>query len=171
MRKYLLLFVLTCCTWLAGAQQLDCRFTQARTIQASGKVIRSEGVISFLAPDQLTMTYTQPAGEYLVISGPMLRTNSQGQQLSIDTSTNARFRNLRNTLLNCITGNCETAARDNDADLTVSEKNGVKTVEMKARKAAPRGYSRIIMEYKKDLPVRMVLEEFDGISTEYKFTY
>ena len=171
MRKYLLLFVLTCCTWLAGAQQLDCRFTQARTIQASGKVIRSEGVISFLAPDQLTMTYTQPAGEYLVISGPMLRTNSQGQQLSIDTSTNARFRNLRNTLLNCITGNCETAARDNDADLTVSEKNGVKTVEMKARKAAARGYSQILMEYKKDLPVRMVLEEFGGISTEYLFTY
>ena len=171
MRKYLLLFVLTCCTWLAGAQQLDCRFTQERTIKASGKVIRSEGVISFLAPDQLTMTYTQPAGEYLVISGPMLRTNSQGQQLSIDTSTNARFRNLRNTLLNCITGNYETAAKDNDADLTVSEKNGVKTVEMKARKAAARGYSKIIMEYKKDLPIRMVLEEFGGISTEYKFMY
>ena len=171
MRKYLLLFVLICCTWLAGAQQLDCRFTQAKTIQASGKVIRSEGVISFLAPDQLTMTYTQPAGEYLVISGPMLRTNSQGQQLSIDTSTNARFRNLRNTLLNCITGNYETAAKDNDADLTVSEKNGVKTVEMKARKAAARGYSKIIMEYKTDLPIRMVLEEFGGISTEYKFMY
>ena len=117
------------------------------------------------------MTYTQPAGEYLVISGPMLRTNSQGQQLSIDTSTNARFRNLRNTLLNCITGNYETAAKDNDADLTVSEKNGVKTVEMKARKAAARGYSKIIMEYKKDLPIRMVLEEFGGISTEYKFMY
>ena len=47
----------------------------------------------------------------------------------------------------------------------------IKTVEMKARKAAPRGYSRIIMEYKKDLPVRMVLEEFGGISTEYLFTY
>ena len=101
----------------------------------------------------------------------MLRSNSQGQQLSIDTSTNARFRNLRNTLLNCIMGEYETAAKDNDADLTVSEKNGIKTVEMKARKAAPRGYSKIIMEYKKNLPVRMVLEEFGGISTEYKFTY
>ena len=68
-------------------------------------------------------------------------------------------------------GNCETAARDNDAELSVSEKNGVKTVEMKARKPAPRGYSRIIMEYRKDLPLRMVLEEFNGISTEYKFIY
>ena len=145
--------------------------SQARTIKASGKVIQSEGVISFKAPDNLTMTYTKPEGEYLVISGPMLRSNSQGQQISIDTEKNLRFRTMRNTLLNCITGNCEQAAADNDADISTSEKGGVKTVEMTARKAAPRGYSKIIMEYKKDLPVRMVLEEFGGISTEYKFTY
>jgi len=171
MKRILILFVLLCAAWVANAQQIDCSFTQARTIQASGKVIQSEGVISFKAPDNLTMTYTKPAGEYLVISGPMLRSNTQGQQISIDTEKNARFRTMRNTLLNCIIGNCEQAAADNDAELSVSEKNGVRTVEMKARKEAPRGYSKIIMEYKKDLPIRMVLEEFGGISTEYKFTY
>ena len=42
---------------------------------------------------------------------------------------------------------------------------------MKARKTAPRGYSRIVMEYVKGLPVRMLLEEFGGISTEYLFKY
>ena len=171
MKKILFLAVFACCAWIAGAQQIESTFTQARTIQASGKVIRSEGVVSFKAPDQLTMTYTNPEGEYLIISGPMLRSNAQGQQLSIDTSKNPRFRNLRNTLLNCIMGEYETAAADNDADLDVKEKNGVKTVEMKARKTAPRGYSKIILEYMKGLPVRMVLEEFGGISTEYKFTY
>ena len=171
MKKICLLAALFCCCLTASAQQIDCTFTQARTIQASGKVIRSEGVISFTSPDQLTMTYTQPAGEYLVISGPMLRSNAQGQQLSIDTDKNPRFKVLRNTLLNCITGEYEQAAKDNDAELTVSEKGGVKTVSMKARKAAPRGYSRILMEYSKGLPVRMVLEEFGGISTEYFFKY
>lgn len=171
MKKIFLLAALFCCFLTASAQQIDCSFTQARTIQASGKVIRSEGVISFLAPDQLTMTYTQPAGEYLVISGPMLRSNAQGQQLSIDTDKNPRFKVLRNTLLNCITGEYEQAAKDNDAELTVSEKGGVKTVSMKARKAAARGYSKILMEYVKGLPVRMVLEEFGGISTEYFFKY
>ena len=163
--------VLLCCAWLAGAQEIESTFTQARTIQASGKVIRSEGVVTFKAPDQLTMTYTSPAGEYLVISGPMLRSNMQGQQLSIDTSKNPRFLLLRNTLLNCIMGEYETAAKENDAELDVKEKNGVKTVQMKARKAAPRGYSQIILEYIKGLPVRMVLEEFGGISTEYLFKY
>ena len=171
MKKILFLIVLVFCARVAGAQTTECKFTQARTIQASGKVIRSEGVVSYQSPDQLTMTYTDPAGEYLVISGPMLRSNTMGQQISVDTDKNARFKLLRNTLLNCIDGNCEQAAKDNDADLTVSEKNGVKTVQMKARKTAPRGYSRIVMEYVKGLPVRMLLEEFGGISTEYLFKY
>ncbi len=171
MKKILFITILLCSAWIAGAQQLESSFTQERTIQASGKVIRSEGVISFKAPDQLTMTYTQPQGEYLVISGPMLRSNSMGQQISVDTDKNPRFRNLRNTLLNCITDNCEQAAADNDADLTVSEKGGVKTVSITARKAQVRGYSKIIMEYIKGLPVRMVLEEFGGVSTEYRFKY
>ena len=172
MKKGLFVAILLCGALAAFAQQTtDCSFTPARTIQASGKVIHSEGVISFKAPDQLTMTYTNPAGEYLIISGPMLRSNSQGQQLSVDTDKNARFRTLRNTLLNCINGAYEQAAKDNDAELSVSEKNGRKTVSMTARKAAPRGYSKIILEYIKGLPVRMVLEEFGGISTEYLFKY
>ena len=172
MKKVLFLTLGLCLAFAAFAQQVtECSFTQARTIQASGKVIRSEGVISFKAPDQLTMTYTDPQGEYLVISGPMLRSNTQGQNISINTDKNARFRVLRNTLLNCITGAYEQAARDNDAELSVSEKGGVKTVSMKARKAAPRGYSKIILEYIKGLPVRMVLEEFGGITTEYFFKY
>ena len=171
MKKLLLVSMLLCAALSAFAQKtIDCTFTQERTIQASGKVFHSEGAISFTAPDQLTMTYTEPAGEYLVISGPMLRSNSMGQKISVDTDKNARFRGLKNTLLNCITGNYETAAKD-DADLEVSEKAGVKTVTMTARKAAVRGYSKIVLEYVKGLPVRMVLEEFGGISTAYSFKY
>jgi len=172
MKKILFAALLFCLCLTASAQQLtECSFTQARTIQASGKVIKSAGVVSFKAPDQLTMTYTDPEGEYLVISGPMLRSNTMGQQISVDTDKNARFRGLKNTLLNCITGKYEQAAADNDAELEVSEKGGVKTVSMTARKAAVRGYAKIILEYAKGLPVRMVLEEFGGISTEYLFKY
>ena len=91
MKKILLLAVLICCASLAGAQTLESEFTQTRTIKASGKTVKSEGVVSFKAPDQLTMTYTQPQGEYLVISGPMLRSNTQGKQLSVDTDKSPMF--------------------------------------------------------------------------------
>lgn len=172
MKKFLLTVLVACVATAAFAQTLECSFTQARTIKATGKVFRSEGAVSFKAPDQLTMTYTDPAGEYLVISGPMLRSNTLGKQISVNTDKNAMFRGLKNTLLNCITGNYEQAAVDNDAELQVSEQGGVKTVTMTARKALVRGYSQIILEYnKKGLPIRMVLEEFGGIVNEYNFTY
>lgn len=169
--KKILMLVLSVCIFQVASAQTECSFTQTKTIQASGKVIHSAGVVSYKSPDQLTMTYTDPEGDYLIISGPMLRANTAGQKISVDTDKNARFRLLRNTLINCIDGKYEQAAADNDADLEVSEKSGIKTVRMKARKAAVRGYSTIVMEYAKGLPVRMVLEEFGGISTEYLFRY
>ena len=54
MKKILFAAFLLCLSISAFAQQtIECSFTQARTIQASGKVIHSEGVVSFKAPDQL----------------------------------------------------------------------------------------------------------------------
>ena len=39
-------------------------------------------------------------------------------------------------------------------------------------KPQPTGYARITLDYnKKGLPVRMVLDEFAGIETEYTFKY
>lgn len=172
MKKFLFFAIFSIISTLVAAQEMNCSFTQDRTIKASGKVFHSEGVISFTAPDQLTMTFTDPEGEYFIISGPMLRSNTQGKNISVNTDKSAIFRSLRNTLIYCITGEYEKAAQENDAELTVSEKNGIKYVSMKARKTLPRGYSGVEMEYnKKGLPVRMVLEEFVGITTEYHFKY
>ena len=118
------------------------------------------------------MLYDEPQGEYLIIDGNQLKNAVKGKAITVDTSKNAYMRNLRNTLLNCITGNYEAAAKENDANLVVEEKGGIKTVTIMARKQAVKGYSRIIMDYdKKGRPVRMVLDEFTGIETEYTFKY
>ena len=118
------------------------------------------------------MTYSEPSGEYLIIDGTTLKSKSLGKAISVDTAKNAMFRKLRNTLLNCITGNYEQAAVDNNADIKTSQEGGLKTVTLTARKAAVSGYSKIILDYnKKNLPVRMVLEEFGGLLTEFQFKY
>ena len=96
----------------------------------------------------------------------------KGKVINIDTSKNPRMRKMRDTLLDCIMGNYEKAAQDNDATLIVEQKGDIKTVSMMARKQLPTGYARIILDYnKKGLPVRMVLDEFTGIETEYTFKY
>jgi outer membrane lipoprotein-sorting protein len=172
MKKLLILFAFLALGLAAGAQEMSCTFVQKKTLKATNKVIPGEGTITFTAPDKLRMTYTVPEGEYLIIDGMELKSCVKGKVVTIDTTKNLRMRKMRNTLLNCITGAYEKAAQENDATLIVEEKGGVKTVSMLAKKQQPSGYSRIIIDYdKKGLPVRMVLDEFTGIETEYIFKY
>ena len=172
MKKLLILFALLACGLTASAQELSATFVQKKTIKATHKVIPGEGTVTFTAPDQLKMDYAVPEGEYLVIDGNKLESCVKGKVITFDTANNPRMRKMRNTLLNCITGDYEKAAEENDAALVVEQKGDVKTVSMMARKPQPTGYARITLDYnKKGLPVRMVLDEFTGIETEYTFKY
>lgn len=172
MKKLLILFALLACGLAASAQELSCTFVQKKTLKATNKVIPGEGTVTFTAPDQLKMMYSVPEGEYLIIDGMQLKNCVKGKVISIDTAKNPRMRKMRDTLLDCIMGNYEKAAEENDASLIVEQKGNLKTVSMMARKQQPTGYARITLDYnKKGLPVRMVLDEFTGIVTEYTFKY
>lgn len=173
MKKYLVLaLVLLLSPAMIHAQQLKSQFTRIITLPVSNKVVHAKGNVTFTAPDKLEMLYSDPNGEYLIIDGKMLRTKAGGKEMKIDTGKNGVFRKLRNTLLNCINGNYEQAAKDNDAEIKVAQEGGIKTVTLTARKAAVQGYSKIILDYnKKNFPVRMVLEEFGGLLTEFQFKY
>ena len=172
MKKLLILFAFLAFGLTASAQELSATFVQKKTIKATHKVIPGEGTVTFSAPDQLRMTYAVPEGEYLIIDGNKLESCVKGKAITFDTAKNPRMRKMRNTLLNCITGDYEKAAEENDAALVVEQKGDVKTVSMMARKPQPTGYARITLDYnKKGLPIRMVLDEFAGIETEYTFKY
>ena len=172
MKRLLILFAFLAFGLTASAQELSATFVQKKTIKATHKVIPGEGTVTFSAPDQLRMTYAVPEGEYLIIDGNKLESCVKGKAITFDTAKNPRMRKMRNTLLNCITGDYEKAAEENDAALVVEQKGDVKTVSMMARKPQPTGYARITLDYnKKGLPVRMVLDEFTGIETEYTFKY
>ncbi|MBR3096495.1 MAG: outer membrane lipoprotein carrier protein LolA [Bacteroidales bacterium] len=172
MKKLLILFAFLAFGLTASAQELSATFIQKKTIKATHKVIPGEGTVTFSAPDQLRMTYAVPEGEYLIIDGNKLESCVKGKAITFDTAKNPRMRKMRNTLLNCITGDYEKAAEENDAALVVEQKGDVKTVSMMARKPQPTGYARITLDYnKKGLPIRMVLDEFAGIETEYTFKY
>ncbi|MBR5054615.1 MAG: outer membrane lipoprotein carrier protein LolA [Bacteroidales bacterium] len=172
MKKLLILLALLACGLTASAQEMSCTFTQKKTIKATKKVIPGEGKITFTAPDQLKMMYDVPEGEYLIIDGMTLKSCVKGKVVTFDTTKNPRMRKMRNTLLDCITGDYEKAAQENDANLIVEQKGDVKTVTIMAKKQQPTGYAHIIIDYnKKGLPVRMALDEFTGILTEYTFKY
>ena len=172
MKKLLILLALLACGLTATAQEMSCTFVQKKTLKATNKVIPGEGKITFTAPDKLNMTYDVPEGEYLIIDGSEMKSCASGRTVTFDTTKNPRMRKMRNTLLNCITGAYETAAQENDATLIVEQKGDIKSVSLLAKKQQATGYAKIFIDYnKKGLPVRMVLDEFTGIVTEYTFKY
>lgn len=156
-----------------SAQNIECKFQQTRFIKASGKTIGSEGSLKLnIAADRLEMNYTKPAGDYFNINGKTISVNIRGKKSVIDTDKNAAMRLQRNTLMDCISGNWKKAATDNNAESSVTEKGANKVVKLTARKTGTRGYAKITITYRKsdNLPVELVLEEFNGTTTTYKMT-
>ena len=168
MKKTITVLALMLACLAAGAQQYEGSFTQAKTLKVSGKVIKSAGTLSFKAPDQMVMLYTQPDGDYFIIDGPFLRMDMRGTALDVDTSTNKAIKIQRNALLYSISGDYDKIAAEMDADINVSPKAGGKHVVIKVRNPQPRSYSAMELDYGKDgRLIRMVLEEGSSISTEY----
>lgn len=172
MKKILTLLAFSLLALGLGAQETGASFVQNKTIKATGRVFRSEGIVFFSAPDQLRMNYLDPKGEYLIIDGTMVRSKVGTRQVDVDTEKNPEMWGFRSTLLHCILGEYKAAALVNDADIAVDTKDDGKTVTLTARKQAAKGYSRIVAEYDaKNRPVHLILDEFNGNSDEYIFEY
>ena len=168
MRKILAIALLLCGI-SAGAQNFSGTFEQVKTLKVSKKTIKSAGDITFTAPDQLVMMYSNPEGDYFIIDGDQVRMDLRGVQAEIDAKTNKTVALQRNALIYSCTGEYEKIAKEMDATCTVTAlKNGGKHVELKVKKASPKGYSGVILDYNKAGILQfMTLEEFGGITTDY----
>ena len=150
------------------AQTIEGDFAQTRCIAASGKTIEKAGHITLVYPDNLDMNYSNPDGEYFILHGNEMSMNMDGKKNKVDTEKNKRTHTFATTLLNCIKGDWEQAAADNDADTVVKEEGGNKIVTLTAKKKAPRGYARIELTYNKaGMLNKMILEEFGGVTNTY----
>ena len=156
----------------AFAQQtFNTDFTQTKVMKVSGKTTNKAGHIVFDGNDHLSMTYTEPEGDYFIIDGNMVRINMDGKKADLDSEKVKMVQLQRATLLNCLSGNWEQAAEDNNADLTIVEKDGLKTVSIVARGKVPRGgYNSVELTYRLSdgMMTKMILEEVIGIQNTYE---
>lgn len=152
-------------------QKYDTDFTQTKVMKISGKTTNKAGHIVFDGKEHLTMTYDEPQGDYFMIIGNMVKMNMDGKKADLDAEKVKMVQLQRTTLLNCLAGNWEQAAEDNNADLTVVEKDGMKNVFIKAKGKVPRGgYNSVELTYRLSDKVltKMVLEEAIGIRNTYE---
>ena len=171
MKKILTIAALLTLVFTAAAQNFEGTFTQAKTLKISGKVIRSEGTITYTAPDQLAMLYTHPEGDYFIIEGNLVKINMDGKKADLDANKVKMVGLQRATLLNCLSGNWEQAAIDNKAETTITEDKGLRIISINAKGKVPKGgYKSVELTYRVSDGgmVKMVLEEAIGIINTYE---
>ncbi len=149
----------------------DTDFTQTKVMKISGKTTNKAGHIFFDGNDQLNMTYTTPEGDYFSIDGNMVKIKMDGKKAELDAEKVKMIQLQRATLLNCLSGNWEQAAADNNADLSITEEDGLKTITITAKGKVPKGgYKSVVLTYRTsdNAMVKMVLEEAIGIINTYE---
>lgn len=152
-------------------QRYDTDFTQTRVMKVSGKTTTKAGHLVFDGIDQLSMIYSEPEGEFFIIDGNMVKINLDGKRAEIDATKVKMVKLQRATLLNCLSGNWEQAAIDNNAEATVTEEGGYSHILIKAKGRVPRGgYSSVELTYRMSdhILTRMVLEETNGVVNTYE---
>ena len=156
----------------AFAQQtFDTEFTQTKVMKVSGKTTNKVGHILFDGKDQLQMTYSEPEGDYFIIEGNKVKINMDGKKAELDANKVKMVGLQRATLLNCLSGNWEKAAADNNAETTITEEKGFKVISLNAKGKVPKGgYKSVVLTYRiKDGGMtKMVLEEATGITNTYE---
>ena len=171
MKHIVLIITAMLCSVAAFAQKtFDTDFTQVKMMKISGKTTDKAGHILFDGKDNLSMTYTMPEGDYFIIEGNKVKINMDGKKAEIDANKVKMVALQRSTLLNCLSGNWEQAAVDNNAETTVTEEKGMKVVTLNAKGKVPKGgYRSVVLTYRlsDNGMVKMVLEEAAGIINTY----
>lgn len=154
----------------ASVRNIESGFVQTKTLKASGKKIVSEGTLYFANDGRLSMKYNKPAGELLVVNGNKFHMNKGGKASTFDTSKNQMMGSLAKTLTGCIKGRPQQVATDNGAEISETETTEGYVVTLTAGAGAKRGYSKIVLVYRKSdcVLTKMTMEEVSGISTVYE---
>ena len=156
----------------AFAQQtFDNEFTQTKVMKVSGKTSEKVGHITFDGKDQLSMIYSEPEGEYFIIEGNNVKINMDGTKADLDAEKVKMVKLQRSTLLNCLSGNWEQAVVDNNAESTITEEDGIKTISIVAKGKVPKGgYKSVVLTYRvsDNTLIKMVLEEAVGAINTYE---
>ena len=152
-------------------QKYNTDFTQTKVMKLSGKTTNKVGHITFDGNDQLQMIYSEPQGDYFIIEGNKVKMNLDGKKAELDAEKVKMVKLQRATLLNCLSGNWEQAAIDNNAETSITEEKGLKTISINAKGKVPKGgYKSVELTYRLSDGgiIKMVLEEAIGIINTYE---
>lgn len=147
-------------------------FSQQRHIVALDKVDNLEGVLYFSANDRMSMHYTTPSSDLLVINGNQFYMASGKRKNLFNLDNNTSMRSLAHLLLNSMNGNIETIATETGATVEYTSDSDYHIFTLTKQKREVKGYRRVVLKYAKtDFMLHfMLLEEFSGNYNTYTLT-
>lgn len=171
-RILLTIILLVLSITIFSQQKYDIDFTQTKVVKISGKTTEKAGHLVFDGNDQLSMVYTNPEGEFFNIEGSMVKMNLDGKKAELNASKAKMVQLQRATLLNCLSGNWEQAAVDNNAETSIVEEDGYRIITLTSKGRVPKGgYASVVLKYGTDgALVKMVLEESVGAINTYEMS-
>ena len=173
MKQFTLIIATLLLSFGVAAQNInyDDNFTHTREMKASGKTIVKTGHMVFDGVDHLTMNYSDPEGEYFIVEGNKVKMNMNGKKSEVNADKVKAVDLQRSTLINCLAGNWQEAAKANNAESTVAISKGVHTVKLAAKGKVQRGgYSAVELTYRTSdgKLLKMVLTESTGVKNTYE---
>ncbi len=151
-------------------EKYSCHFEQAKYMKMVAKPIESAGEFYMKGAGSMSMIYTKPEGDLLVITGDDFVMVNNGKTRKHSTKEGSLTLVLRNTLLMSMRGDINGIAKETDADITYTDTKDTDDFEISRRNEVKAGYSMIKLSFDKKthLLTKMVLEESNGNYTEYE---
>lgn len=143
--------------------------TEVKTMP-NGRQFTTEGNFYYSSPDLLSIRYTNPAGDYLVINTTeVAQKKKNGKSFKLSIKKNETMQALSNTLLWCVSGKLLKFAETNNAAVATSEAGGVIKVVFTAEVKGDKGFKKIELSYDKaTLKLKsMAMTEKSNIVTTY----
>lgn len=154
----------------SNVKTLSGPFTQTRTVAAAKTSMEMTGNVYYSADGKFSLLYTKPQGDFFIVNGNIITMFRGGKKTQFDISKTPAVSSLSHALLYSVAGKVRSLAAEANADYAVVEKEGAFIVTITARKKEVKGYAKIVLTYdsKSCLLKNMYMEEFTGVSNEYK---
>ena len=158
----------------AGSVRSDiiCHFSQQRHTVALDKVDNLEGELYYSATDRMSMHYSNPQTDLLVINGDQFYMASGKRKNHFNLTQNATMRSLAHLLLNSMYGDVEAIANETGAQIEYTSDAQYHIFTLTKTKREVKGYRQVVLKYAKtDLLLHyMLLEEHSGNYNTYTLT-
>ncbi len=154
-----------------AGETLQCAFTEVKTMPRAKKESSKAGYLTYTHPSDLRLDYTDPAGDYTLISKEVfeVRRNGKVQHFNI-SNPEQRMSVFRQSLLYAFAGDIEALATLNEAQASYQEKGNTYICTITANKPnGARGIAQLQLTYDKKSGVlqSLIITENNGNYTTY----